>query len=137
MARFRCKPCPVGVRLDGRGCEVVRWAAIIPAGGCGAKDQVSRTRAPSIEAQSIEGNGGAKARMELVLKGRGTRVARRVRQVTEHKLGRLERIEPALIRVEVVVTIEKNPRQGGLHRVEAAASTPRRTYRSPAPRRRG
>ena len=70
--------------------------------------------------------------MELVLKGRGTRVAPRVRQVTEHKLGRLERIEPALTRVEVVVTVEKNPRQGGLHRVEAAASTPRKTYRAHA-----
>ena len=70
--------------------------------------------------------------MELVLKGRGTRVEQRVRQVTEHKLGRLERIEPALIRIEVVVTIEKNPRQGGLHRVEAAASTPRRTFRAHA-----
>src|SRR5262245_6508150 len=77
-------------------------------------------------------NGGARARMELVLKGRGTRVAPRVRQVTEHKLGRLERIEPALTRVEVVVIVEKNPRQGGLHRVEAAASTPRKTYRAHA-----
>ena len=70
--------------------------------------------------------------MELVLKGRGTRVAPRVREVTEHKLGRLERIEPRLIRVEVVVTVEKNPRQGGLHRVEAAVTTPRKIYRAHA-----
>ena len=70
--------------------------------------------------------------MELVLKGRGARVAQRLRQVTEHKLARIERVEPALTRLEVVVTVEKNPRQGGLHRVEAAASTPRRTFRAHA-----
>ena len=70
--------------------------------------------------------------MELVLKGRGARVAQRLRQVTEHKLARIERIEPALTRLEVVVTVEKNPRQGGLHRVEAAAATPRKTYRAHA-----
>jgi ribosomal subunit interface protein len=70
--------------------------------------------------------------MELVLKGRGARVARRLRQVTEHKFARIERLEPALTRLEVVVTVEKNPRQGGVHRVEAAAATPRKTYRAHA-----
>jgi ribosomal subunit interface protein len=70
--------------------------------------------------------------MELVLKGRGARVAQRLRQVTEHKLARIERLEPALTRLEVVVIVEKNPRQGGLHRVEAAAATPRKTYRAHA-----
>jgi ribosomal subunit interface protein len=70
--------------------------------------------------------------MELVLKGRGARVAQRLRQVTEHKLARIERLEPALTRLEVVVTVEKNPRQGGVHRVEAAAATPRKTYRAHA-----
>lgn len=70
--------------------------------------------------------------MELVLKGRGARVVQRLRKVTEHKLARIERLEPALTRLEVVVTLEKNPRQGGLHRVEAAAATPRKTYRARA-----
>jgi putative sigma-54 modulation protein len=70
--------------------------------------------------------------MELVLKGRGARVAHRLRRVTEHKLARIERLEPSLTRLQVVVTVEKNPRQGGLHRVEAAAATPRRTYRAHA-----
>jgi ribosomal subunit interface protein len=70
--------------------------------------------------------------MELVLKGRGARVAQRLRQVTEHKLARIERLEPTLTRLEVVVSVEKNPRQGGLHRVEAAAATPRKTYRAHA-----
>ena len=70
--------------------------------------------------------------MELVLTGRGTRVAQRVRQVAEDKLARLERIEPGLTRVEVEVLVEKNPRQGGKHHVEVAASTPRKTYRARA-----
>ena len=70
--------------------------------------------------------------MELVLKGRGAPVAQRLRQVTEHKLARIERLEPTLTRLEVVVTVERNPRQGGLHRIEAAAATPRKTYRAHA-----
>ena len=41
--------------------------------------------------------------MEFVLIGRGERVAPRLRQVTEHKLGRLGRIEPRITRVEVEV----------------------------------
>jgi ribosomal subunit interface protein len=70
--------------------------------------------------------------MELVLRGRGARVAQRLRQVTEHKLSRLERIEPKLARLEVEVIAEKNPRQGGAHRVEAVAAAPRKTYRAHA-----
>ena len=70
--------------------------------------------------------------MELVLKGRGARVPQRLRQVTEHKLARIQRLEPSLTRVEVVVTVEKNPRQGGLHRIEAVVATPRKTYRAHA-----
>jgi ribosomal subunit interface protein len=70
--------------------------------------------------------------MELVLRGRGARIAQRLRQVTEHKLSRLERIEPKLARLEVEVIAEKNPRQGGVHRVEAVAAAPRKTYRAHA-----
>jgi ribosomal subunit interface protein len=70
--------------------------------------------------------------MDLVLTGRGTRVNEHLRQVTRHKLARLDRIEPRLLRLEVEVVSEKNPRQGGAHRVEAVASTPRKTYRAHA-----
>ena len=70
--------------------------------------------------------------MEFVLIGRGERVAQRLRQVTEHKLARLERIEPRLTRLEVEIIAEKNPRQGGLHRVEAVAAAPRKSYRAHA-----
>ncbi|HJS26206.1 MAG TPA: ribosome-associated translation inhibitor RaiA [Actinomycetota bacterium] len=70
--------------------------------------------------------------MELVLKGRGARVPQRLRTVTEHKLGRLERLEPKLTRVEVAVVTERNPRQGGMHRIEVVAATPRKTFRAHA-----
>jgi ribosomal subunit interface protein len=70
--------------------------------------------------------------MEFVLIGRGERVARRLRQVTEHKLARLERIEPRITRLEVEVIAEKTPRRGGIHRVEAVAASPRRSYRAHA-----
>jgi ribosomal subunit interface protein len=70
--------------------------------------------------------------MEFVLIGRGERVAQRLRQVTEHKLARLERIEPRLTRLEVEIIAEKNPRRGGIHRVEAVAAAPRKSYRAHA-----
>ncbi|HET9250451.1 MAG TPA: ribosome-associated translation inhibitor RaiA [Actinomycetota bacterium] len=70
--------------------------------------------------------------MEFVLKSRGERGAQRLRRVTEHKLARLERIEPRLNRLEIEVTVEKNPRQGGIHRVDALAATPRKAYRAHA-----
>ena len=70
--------------------------------------------------------------MEFVLKSRGEHAAQRLRQVTEHKLARLQRIEPRLTRLEVEVITEKNPRQGGIHRVEAFAAAPRKTFRAHA-----
>jgi ribosomal subunit interface protein len=70
--------------------------------------------------------------MDLVMNGRGTRITDRVREVAEHKLGRLERIEPKVTRLELEIISEKNPRRGGAHRVEAAIDTPRKTYRATA-----
>ena len=70
--------------------------------------------------------------MELVLKGRGARVPQRLRTITEHKLGRLERLEPRLTRVEVTIVTERNPRQGGKHRIEVVAATPRKAFRAHA-----
>jgi len=70
--------------------------------------------------------------MDLHLKGRGTPITDRLRQVAEHKLAGLERIEPRLTRLDIVVTSERRPRQGGTHRVEAVADTPRRTFRAHA-----
>ena len=70
--------------------------------------------------------------MDLVLKGRGTRITDRVREAVEHKLARLERLEPKVTRLEVEVISEKNPRLGGRHRIEAAFDTPRRVFRATA-----
>ena len=70
--------------------------------------------------------------MELVLKGRGSRVPQRLRTIAGHKLGRLERLEPRLTRIEVTVVTERNPRQGGMHRVEVVAATPRKTFHAHA-----
>jgi ribosomal subunit interface protein len=70
--------------------------------------------------------------MELVLTARGTRITQAFRQVMEAKLARLERIEPRLARLEIEVTSEKNPRQGGTHRVHAVAATARERYRAHA-----
>jgi len=70
--------------------------------------------------------------MDLVLNGRGARITERLRQVTERKLARLERMEPKLTRLEIEVIHEKNPRRGGAHRVEAVAAAPRKSYRASA-----
>jgi ribosomal subunit interface protein len=70
--------------------------------------------------------------VDLMLKARGARITEHLRQVAEHKLARLERMEPRLTRLQIEIISEKNPRQGGAHRVEAAADTPRRTFRAHA-----
>jgi ribosomal subunit interface protein len=70
--------------------------------------------------------------MELHLTGRGEPVTERLREVTERKLTRLERMEPKLTRLEIEIISERNPRQGGVRRVEAVADTPRKTFRARA-----
>jgi putative sigma-54 modulation protein len=70
--------------------------------------------------------------MDLFLKGRGTRITDQMRAAAEHKLGRLERMEPRTTRVEIEVISEKNPRLGGRKRVEATLETPRKTFRAHA-----
>ena len=70
--------------------------------------------------------------MDLVLNGRGIRITDRVREVAEHKLGRLERMEPKVTRLQIEIISEKNPRLGGAHRVEASFDTPRRSFRATA-----
>lgn len=71
-------------------------------------------------------------RMDLFVKGRGTRITDQMRTAAEHKLGRLERMEPRATRVEIEVISEKNPRLGGKKRVEATLETPRKTFRAHA-----
>jgi ribosomal subunit interface protein len=70
--------------------------------------------------------------MDLHLIGRGARITDQLRQTAEHKLARLERMDPKLTRLQIEVISEKNPRQGGARRVEAVAETPRKTFRAHA-----
>jgi ribosome hibernation promoting factor len=70
--------------------------------------------------------------MELVVKGRHTRVSPQVRQRIERKMTRLERLVPRVQRVEIVLTEEATPRVDGGHRVEASCRTPHRTFRASA-----
>jgi ribosomal subunit interface protein len=69
--------------------------------------------------------------MDLILKGRGMHVTDQIRQVAEHKLAKLERLDRHVRRVEVEVTLEHNPRMGdGSHRVAVAFDVGRRTLRA-------
>jgi ribosomal subunit interface protein len=68
--------------------------------------------------------------MDLVLKGRGMRITDQVRRTTERKLGKIERFEPRVVRLEVELIEEHNPRIEGSHRVEVACETARDTFRA-------
>jgi ribosomal subunit interface protein len=70
--------------------------------------------------------------MDLHVNGRGTRITDRLRTVAEHKLSSLERLEPRLARLEIVVSTVPNSRLTVMHRVEAVARTPRKTFRAHA-----
>jgi len=70
--------------------------------------------------------------MDLHLNGRGAPLTDRIRRVADRKLSRLERMNPKLTRLEIEVITEKNPRRGGVHRVEAVADAPRKTFRASA-----
>jgi len=70
--------------------------------------------------------------MDLVLRGRGTRITDNVRSTAAHKLARLSRMDPRLTRLELEVITEPNPRQGGGKRIEASLQTPRKTFRATA-----
>ena len=70
--------------------------------------------------------------MDLVLKGRGIRITDQVRRTAEHKLAKIGRLNPKVLRLEVEVTLERNPRIGASHRVEVACDTARQTFRAGA-----
>jgi ribosomal subunit interface protein len=70
--------------------------------------------------------------MDLVLKARGTRITESMRAAVARKLSRLERIEHRVVRLQVEVIEERNPRLGGIKRVDGALETPWRTFRARA-----
>jgi ribosomal subunit interface protein len=70
--------------------------------------------------------------MDLVVKGRGEKLAGATRSRVERKLARLERFDGKLDRVELEVIRETRGRIGGGHRVEASARSGRKTFRAKA-----
>jgi ribosomal subunit interface protein len=66
--------------------------------------------------------------MELTFTGRGMPVTEEIREAAAHKLERLARLEPRVVRIDVEVINENHPKPGGLKRVEAALKTPRKTF---------
>jgi ribosomal subunit interface protein len=70
--------------------------------------------------------------VEVVLKGRGYRVSDEVRDLADHKLAKLSRLEPRTSRIQVEIISEKNPRLDGAKRVEASLDIPKRTFRAHA-----
>jgi ribosomal subunit interface protein len=68
--------------------------------------------------------------VELVLRGRGIRITDQIRRSAEHKLGRIERLDPRVAQVEVEIIGDLNPREGASHRVEVACNRGRRRFRA-------
>jgi ribosomal subunit interface protein len=68
--------------------------------------------------------------VDLVLKGRNGRISQNVKVLAEHKLAKLERIDPRVVRVEVELREEHNPRVKGHHKVKVVARTARRSFRA-------
>ena len=69
--------------------------------------------------------------MDLVLKGRGTRITDRIRETTQHKLAPLPRLEPRLIRVEIEIIKDRIDHHQA-RRLEATAEIPRKVFRARA-----
>ena len=70
--------------------------------------------------------------MDVVVKGRGTRITDELRGTAEQKLAHLQRMEPRVTRIEVQVIAEPNPINARARRVEAALLTARKTFRAHA-----
>src|SRR5215472_2151150 len=106
--RLRGKSCPlpgIGYPSSGeKGISGTSRAARPSAGGCGVEDQVGRTGATSTRWK------GAQV-MEIIFKGRQTDVATRFRDQATAKLMKLEKLDQKAIRVDVEVSVERNPRQ--------------------------
>lgn len=69
--------------------------------------------------------------VDLVLKGRGIAITDHLRHSVEHKLSKFDRRpHPPVVRVEVELIEERNPRIEGRHRVKVAFDTLRRTFRA-------
>jgi ribosomal subunit interface protein len=70
--------------------------------------------------------------VELTFTGRGVSVDDDLKDLARHKLARLERMEPRVVRVDLEFIVENHPTVEGTTRVEAALHTPRRSFRAHA-----
>jgi ribosomal subunit interface protein len=69
--------------------------------------------------------------LELILKGRGLRITEQIRKTAEHKVSKIERIEPRVQRMEIEIVEERNPRiKDGSHRVEVTCDVVRHVFRA-------
>ncbi len=101
-------------------------SADTPAGECGVKDQVSRAGAPFTR----ELRRGS--HMDLTFTGRGLPVSDEIREQAQHKLSRLERLEPRAVRIDLEFVAEHHPSPDGLKMIKAALKIPRKTFRARA-----
>ena len=70
--------------------------------------------------------------MELTYTGRGLHVTDEMREAATHKLGRLERMEPRALRLDLEIINEHHPSPDALKRIEATLHMPRKTFRAHA-----
>jgi ribosomal subunit interface protein len=68
--------------------------------------------------------------MDLTFTGRGLRITDELREVAHHKLDRLERLEPRVVRIDLEISSEHHPTLDGLRRVHASMQVPRKTFRA-------
>jgi len=73
--------------------------------------------------------------VELVLQARGLRITDEIREAALEKIGKLEKLHPSILRVEVEIIAERNPRLTGTKRVEALLHAPRKRFRAHAEER--
>ena len=71
--------------------------------------------------------------MDLTFTGRGLPVSDEVREQAEHKLSRLERLDPRVLRLELELVAESHPSPfSGLTMVKGTLRIPRRSFHAHA-----
>ena len=70
--------------------------------------------------------------MDILVKGRGAPLTDHVRRVATEKLSRLERKNPRVLRAEVEILAERNPRLNGSKRLQGTVQTPSHAFHAKA-----
>jgi ribosomal subunit interface protein len=66
--------------------------------------------------------------MDLTFTGRGLPITQDLRDAAEHRLARLQKLEPRATSIDLEFTNEHHPTIDGLKRVEASLRIPRKTF---------